>query len=214
MLGDPDPSDNVIAVSFEQEANAYEALSRLKELDSKGEIGVHEAAVVSRQEDGKIVEKDQFDQESSAGTAGGGLIGLLIGVLGGPLGVLVGGATGVLVGSLFDDDDADETESALGDMSKSIRVGPPGLLAHVSEANPAAIDAVMANLGGTVFRRSALDVEAEIAAAQDAQREAKRKARQELRDARHKKQTEEIDAKLAQLKAKLHGHKEPAAAGS
>jgi uncharacterized membrane protein len=214
MLGDPDPSDNVIAVSFEQEANAYEALSRLKELDSKGEIGVHEAAVVSRQEDGKIVEKDQFGQESLAGTAGGGLIGLLIGVLGGPLGVLVGGATGVLVGSLFDDDDADETESALGDMSKSIRVGPPGVLAYVSEANPAAIDAVMANLGGTVLRRSALDVEAEIAAAQDAEREAKRKARQELGDARHKKQKEEIDAKLAQLKAKLHGRKQPAAAGS
>ncbi|HUO69317.1 MAG TPA: hypothetical protein VMU39_00960 [Solirubrobacteraceae bacterium] len=65
-----------------------------------------------------------------------------------PSGVIVGGATGVLVGSLFDEDDTDQTESALADISKSIRVGQTGLLADVSEESPVAIDAVMANLGG------------------------------------------------------------------
>ena len=138
-------------------------------------------------------------------------MGLLIGVLGGPIGVIVGGATGLLVGSLFDEDDTDETESAIADMSKSIGVGPAGLLADVSEESPAAIDAVMANLGGTVLRRSAADVQAEVAAAEEAQRAAKKKAREELRDARHRKQKEEIDAKLADLRAKLSRQKKPAA---
>jgi len=92
-------------------------------------------------------------------------------------------------------------------MSKSIRVGPPGLLAEVSEPAPAAVDAVMAHLNGTVVRRSAADVELELAAAEDAQREAKKKARQELREARHKKQKDEVDAKVAEMKAKLPGHK-------
>jgi hypothetical protein len=109
-------------------------------------------------------------------------VGLLVGVLGGPIGVLVGGASGLLVGSRFDQDDTDETESALADISKSIRVGRTGLLADVSEESPVAIDAVMANLGGAVVRRSAVDVKAEVAAAEDAQREAKKKAREELRD--------------------------------
>jgi hypothetical protein len=68
----------------------------------------------------------------------------------------------------------------------------------------------MANLGGTVVRRSADDVRAEVAAAEEAQREAKRQARKELRDARNKKQKEEIDAKLADLKAKLKRQKKPA----
>jgi uncharacterized membrane protein len=204
--------DNVIAVSFPEEADAYEALARLKELDSKGSVGVRGAAVVTREQDGKITIKDQFGQESYEDTVGGGLLGLLIGVLGGPIGVLVGGATGLIVGSLFDDDDDDNTQSALGDMSKSLRVGPPGLLAEVSEPAPEAVDAVMAHLNGTVVRRSAADVEVEIAAAEDAQRAAKKKAREELREARHKKHKDEVDAKVAELKAKLPGHKQVAGA--
>ena len=65
-------------------------------------------------------------------------------------------------------------------------------------------------LSGTVVRRSAADVELEIAAAEDAQREAKKKARKELRDARHKEHKDKVDAKLAELKAKLPGHKQVA----
>jgi uncharacterized membrane protein len=200
-------ADSVIAVSFPEEANAYEALARLKELDSKGSIDVPGAAVVAREQDGKITIKDQFGQERYQDTASGGLLGLLVGVLGGPLGVIVGGATGILVGSLFDEDDDDETRSVLGDMSKSIRVGPPGLLAEVSEPAPEAVDAVMAHLNGTMVRRSAADVELEIASAEDAQLAAKKKARHELREARHKEHKEKADAKVAELKAKLPGYK-------
>jgi hypothetical protein len=128
--------------------------------------------------------------------------------------VLVGGATGVIVGSLFDEDDDDEHQSVLTEISKAIRVGPPGLLAEVSEPSPEAVDAVMAHLSGTVVRRPAGDVELEIAAAEDAQREAKKQARKELREARHKKQKDEVDAKLAALKAKLPGHKQVASTSS
>jgi uncharacterized membrane protein len=211
MLDDTSAPENVIAVSFSDDANAYEALSRLKELKAKGEVGVRDAAVVTRDEDGKIVTKDQVGGDSVEGTATGGLVGLLIGILGGPIGIVVGGATGVLVGSLFDEDDTDETESALADISKSIQVGRTGLLADVTEDSPAAIDAVMANLDGAVVRRSAVDVEGEVAAADEAQRAAKKKAREELRDARVKKQKADIDAKLAELKAKLTRQKRPAA---
>jgi len=107
-------------------------------------------------------------------------------------------------------DDADETESALADISKSIPVGHPCLLADVIEESPVAIDAAMAQLDGTVLRRSAGEVRAEVAAAEEAQREAKKKARKELREARHNKQKEEIDAKLADLRAKLDRQKKPA----
>jgi len=210
MLDDALTRENVIAVSFSNNANAYEAFSRLKELDAKGDVRVQGAAVVMRGDDGNIVTKDEFGHEAVEGTVTGGLVGLVIGVLGGPLGILVGGATGLLVGSLFDDDDTDETDSALAEISKAIRVGQTGLLADVSEETPVAIDAVMANLGGTVVRRSAGDVQDEVAAAEEAQREAKKKAREQLRDARHKKQKQEIDAKLTDLRAKLSRQKKPA----
>jgi uncharacterized membrane protein len=212
MLDDGYTPRNVIVVTFAQEASAYEALARLRELDSRRDVGLHGAAVVAREDDGKLAEKDEYEEDNYQATVGGGLIGLLVGVLGGPVGVLVGGASGVLVGSLFDQDDDDETDSALGELSKTIRVGPPALLADVSEPGPEAIDAVMAHLNGTVLRRPLADVESEIAAAEDAQREAKKKARKELREGRHKQHKDKVDAKLAELKAKLHPQKKAAPA--
>ena len=101
MLEDASAHENVIAVSFSAHANAYEALSRLKEVDARGDAGVRGAAVVERGEDGKIVTKDEFGEESVEGTVSGGLLGLLMGVIGGPFGVLVGGASGVLIISML-----------------------------------------------------------------------------------------------------------------
>jgi uncharacterized membrane protein len=207
MSDDTSDSTNVIAVTFKDDSNAYGALTTLKELDSQSQIEIRGAAVVARDETGNIVEKDDVGGERHlTGTATGGLVGLLIGIIGGPFGILIGGATGLLVGSLFDDDDADETESVLAEISKSIRVGHNALLAEVSEQSTEVIDTAMARLDGTVVRRLASEVEAEIAAAEHAQREAKRKARKELLHARHEKHMDRVREKLAELMAKLHRH--------
>ncbi len=206
--------NNVIAVSFQEDSNAYEAMTRLKELDSQGQLGLQAAAVVARDENGQIAEKDEVGDEFLEGTVGGGLVGLLIGIIGGPLGVLIGGTTGVLVGSLFDLDGEDESESVLGDISQSVRPGHTALVAQVTEQSPEVIDNAMGHLGGTVLRRSVYAVEAEIAAAEKAQREARRKARKELRHARHEKHQEEVHAKVEALKAKLHTGRPAAKTGS
>jgi len=205
---------SVIAVSFQDDNDAYEAMTRVKELDSQGQVKLDGAAVVLRTENGQVIEKDEIGDDFLEGTAGGGLIGLLIGIIGGPLGVLIGGATGVLVGSLFDMDDEDETESVLSDISRSVRPGHTALLAQVTEQSPEVIDTAMGHLGGTVLRRPIYEVEAEIAAAEQAQREAKRKARKELRHARHEKHKEHVHAEVERLKAKLHGDKPPAKTAS
>jgi len=64
MLDDAFTRENVLAVSFSEHAYAYEALSRLKELDAQGEVNVRGAAVVVRGEDGKIVSKEQIGDET------------------------------------------------------------------------------------------------------------------------------------------------------
>ena len=69
----------------------------------------------------------------------------------------------------------------------------------------------MSDLGGTVLRRSVPDVEAEIAAAEDAERKAKWEARTELPRSHREHDKAAVDAKLDQLKAKLsRGQKAPA----
>ena len=173
---------SVIAVSFEDDRNAYNALMSLKELASHKRVGVQEVVVVVHGEDGQVVEKDRVELQSMflPNTAGGGRIGLLIGIIGGPLGMLIGSASGLCLGSLSDLGDVYETESALGVISSSVQVGRTALLAVVSELNPDVIDAAMSTSAAPCCADSWPTVEAEIAAAEDAERKAKWGARKEL----------------------------------
>jgi uncharacterized membrane protein len=205
---------SVIAVSFEDERGAYKALTLLGEIDSQHRADVREAVVVVRGEDGQIDVKDQIASDSLPGTAGGGLLGLLLGVIGGPIGMLVGGTYGLFVGSLFDVYDAGETETALGAIAETVKPGHPALLAVVDERSTDVLDAAMTDLGGTVQRRPVVEVEAEIAAAEDAERKAKHEARKELNRARREHDKAAVNAKLDELKAKLHHQQEPAGSAS
>jgi uncharacterized membrane protein len=200
--------DNVLVVTFDQDAekdqNAFQALTDLKQLDSQGQIEIADAAVITRDPDGRVDVKSEVGDASYAGTASGGIIGLLLGIIGGPLGMLLGGTYGALVGSLFDIDDVATTESVLGEISKQVQPTRTAVLAQVNEQSPEVIDTAMARLGGQVMRRPVFEVEQEIAAAQDAQRKAEREARSELHRARLEKTKVDAHAKVEELKSKLN----------
>jgi uncharacterized membrane protein len=208
--------DNVLVVTFGEHAdddkNAYQALTDIKQLDSQGQIKVVGGAVVTRAADGRVEEKSEVGDVPYEGTASGGVIGLLLGIIGGPLGVLIGGSTGLLVGALFDIDDAETTESVLAEISKQVRPGRTAVLAQVTEPSAEVVDTAMASLGGEVMRRPVVEVEQEIAAAQEAQRKARHEARKGLQQARTEKRKEEAHAKVEELKSKLHRPKAGAAA--
>jgi uncharacterized membrane protein len=197
---------NVISVSFDPDNNAYAALTELKELDAQGQLRLESAAVIARTDDGQIVVKDNVGSVDYAGAASGGILGLLIGILGGPLGVLIGGAYGLLVGSLADIGESERSESILGEISDSLKPGQTALLAQLTEPSYDAVDSAMSELHGTVLRRPIVDVEAEIAAAEKAQRHAKREANKELVRSRAEHNKEEVHAKVEELKAKLPHH--------
>ena len=196
--------ENVLSTNFTEDGNAYEALTTLKELDEQGQVALEGAAVVMRHEDGTIAIKDEVGDIGYTGTATGGIIGLIVGILGGPIGVLLGGATGVLIGSLFDMDDLDETDSVLSRMSRTVRVGHASIVAELDEQSPEVVDTAMQRLDGKVLRVPLADVEAEIAVAEEAQRAAKQEARKKLHEERRKEAKEKVQAKIAELKSKLH----------
>jgi uncharacterized membrane protein len=205
---------SVIAVSFEDDGNAYKALTVLEQLASQHRIDVREAVVVARGEDGQVVAKDRGEPSSLPATATGGLLGLLIGIIGGPLGVLIGGTYGLFVGSLYDLYDADAADSALGAISSSVKIGHTALLAVVDEPNTEIVDTAMSDVGGAVARRPLADVEAEIAAAEDAERKAKREARKELYRTRRERDKATVNAKVEELKGKLHRGQQTETAGA
>lgn len=200
--------ETLIAVTFAENGNAVHALELLRELENRGEVGIEGLALVTRNDDGQLVENHLTD-DAWQGRVGGGLIGVLVGILGGPLGILLGGSAGVLVGALVDGRDADEHDSVVSDVSKSIHVGETAVVADLVEDRPEIIDTAMAPLGGSVLRRPVDEVKAEVAVADKAQRAAEKEARKQLREGRHHMRKEEIHVKVEEMKTKLH---RPAAA--
>jgi uncharacterized membrane protein len=196
--------ENVITTTFNEDSKAYEALARLKELAADGQIDLHDAGVVQRAQDGTLHVRDESGNEDDGlATLTGGTIGLLIGILAGPLGVLLGGAMGLLAGAIIDAEDDEETDSVLEHISRSIGKGETAVLADVGESGPVAVDAVMAALDGRVTRYARIDVEAEIAGAEEAAHKARVKARKELHHQRREATVEKVQAKLRELRERL-----------
>ena len=99
---------------------------------------------------------------------------------------------------------ASEVVSILKEEGTSWGPGQTVVLAEADEQSDDVVDQAMARLGGTVLRRSVDDVEAEIAAAEHAQRAAKREARKQLLETRRSRAGEEIRRIVDALKARAH----------
>lgn len=176
--------DSVVVVAFADQSKAYQALSQLRQAGNEGRVELRAAAVLERGPDGVVRLPEGDDVASGVAVAGGSLIGMLIGVLGGPLGMLLGGYTGLLAGGVGAAARAEDQDVALDAISKQIEPGHTVLVAEVGEVATEVIDNAMSPLGGTVIRRSAADVYAEIQAAQAAQDAADAEARRVLREQR------------------------------
>ncbi len=196
-------SHNVIAVSFEDRGKAYEALSELKGAALEGRVDVLSATIVTRDQYGRLSSPEGGDVVAGAATVGGSLIGLMIGVIGGPIGMLFGWTGGLLVGGAFDIRRADRTDSVLGEISRAIPLGGTAVVAEVDEYAFEVVDALMLELGGTVYRRPTELVLAEIEAAEDAYRQAQKEADRIVREQRKAERRQNAQERMADLKEKL-----------
>jgi uncharacterized membrane protein len=196
--------ENVVVVRFTEPSKAYQALSVLKECDANGRIGLESAAVVERTPSGELRIPEGADNVGLAGTASGSLLGMLIGVLGGPVGVLLGWGTGALMGGAFDVDRAVTSDEALTVLGKAIPPGSTAVIASVEEPAIEVVDGEMKKLDGEVTRQPVADVMAELETAEEAADAAAREARRTVREKRKAELTASLDERVGKLKEKLH----------
>jgi len=139
-----------------------------------------------------------------AGTVSGSFLGMLIGVLGGPVGVLLGWGAGALMGGAFDLDRAVTSDEALAVLGRAIPPESTALIASVEEPAVEVIDGEMKKLGGDVTRRPVSEVMAELEAADDAAEAAAHEARRTVREQRKAELHADVEERVGKLKEKLH----------
>jgi hypothetical protein len=165
--------DNYIAVVFENDDRAFQGLHTLWSLDDAGDVTVHGAAVIRRNQYGQV-EVATKDTDPGVRTAIGVGIGALLGALAGPVGTAagiagassiaagtaagIGAAAGGTVGLTADLVKSGEHEEAADESAFVLRAGQSAVIAEVSEDVTAPIDTAMARLGGVVYRRAKGDV--------------------------------------------------------
>ena len=91
----------LIAVKFEEPLMAQELLLAFARLAKRNDADIEDAAMVAKDSDGKISLRQTRDVMPGQGAASGGWVGALVGIIGGPLGMLAGGALGAAAGGLF-----------------------------------------------------------------------------------------------------------------
>jgi len=188
-------------------SNAYKALSVLRGAAAEGRITIAAAVIGERGADGSLRLAEGEDAVIGSATVGGGLIGMAVGILGGPLGMLLGWGAGSLIGGFADADRVDLSETAIGELSGRLPAGTTAILAEVEEYATEVLDGVVSPLGGQVLRLEADQVLGELEAAEAAAIAADREAARVLRQERGQERKQKWEDRVDSLREKLHRKK-------
>ena len=168
--------ESVITVNFDVESEAYQALSEIKRHPDGSGYFVSAASLIKK-ENGHIVLKDGFDTGIDTTDDAASLVG----ILGGPLGVLFGGSMGALVGSTVDADDAMQSASLIEQVCTDIRDGGTALIALVQEDDDMRFERAFDPFKVEIIRHDAAEVAEEVEKAQALERKMAKEARAKLR---------------------------------
>ena len=142
---------SIVVASFETEAQAIDASHKLIELESWGDITVHEKVIVKKDEYGNtsIVQSETSD---GLRTVGGMAIGTLVGALAGPVGALVGMMAGTITGGLVEADYYDFSDDFISKVRSRLQPGKVAIIAEIDEDSPSIVDNSLTPMGAFIFR--------------------------------------------------------------
>ena len=140
----------LIVAAFQDEKAAYQALKDLKKVQKK-KIAIQNAAVLRKDENGKLHIKETADMGGGKGAALGGVAGAAIGLIAGPalvvpvaVGALVGGLTAKLKDSGF----SDQRLESLGD---SLVPGSSAIIAVVEPKGAKRVERELSEQGADLL---------------------------------------------------------------
>ena len=193
--------ENVVLANYKVESEAYQALSELKRDTANANYTISQAMIVKR-ENGKLNVMDGFVNGMTTGddTWMGGLLGGLIGILGGPIGVLLGGSFGMLVGGAVDAGEMAGDTSLLEKAGDSIADGETAIILLAQEEYETALTAKLNDFDVSITRLDAAEVAVEVEHAKEVERQMAKETREKLRAERTEAFKESVAIKSEELK--------------
>ena len=198
-------AENIVIAVYEVESEAYQALSEIRHEPANANYTLSQAVVVKK-ENGRLNMRDGFDSGNEANdTWKGGLIGSLVGILGGPIGILLGGSVGMMIGAAADAGDVAEHISMLERAGDCIAEGETAMLLLAQEDYETALTAKLNRFHVSITRMDAAEVAAEIEHAKEVEKQLAREARAKLRTERSESFKTTVEKKRDELKAWFAG---------
>jgi len=141
---------HLIVLTFEDTEQAGQAFDALKKAQSGGHLKIDDAAVIIKQDSGKVEIKNQLDTGVKWGAVGGGMLGLLLAGVFFPLaGLAIGAIGGALVGKSLD---MGVDQKFVKNVTEILTPGSSALFVIGSSHEPAVVIGALKPFQGTVYQ--------------------------------------------------------------
>jgi uncharacterized membrane protein len=151
----------LFVAAYVDERGADNTLEALKQAKKQDQFYYDDAAVVRRSAEGKVHIKETGDMSSGKGAGIGALIGGVIGLLGGPGGVVLGAGAGAAIGGIAAHGDAGFDNDSLKEIGAALPSGSSALAVTTSQDF---VEAVRKQAPDEATLTIASDIAAEISA--------------------------------------------------
>lgn len=157
MSDDNEPS-TMISLRFNHPLKAQECLLAMLRIAGQESIRIEDAAIVDKDDNGRIRLVQSKDINPGQGASAGGLYGSLIGIIGGPIGMLAGGALGAAAGGLWGKlRDIGIEDDHMKEMGERILPGENLLFLLLQRIDQATLIAELKRFDGELFESTASD---------------------------------------------------------
>ncbi len=153
----------VIVAAFQDEDGAKSALRELKSAKRQGLIKIDDAAVIRKDEKGKLHIKETADMSTGKGAGIGAVIGGVVGLIAGPVGVVLGAGAGAALGGVAAHGDAGIKDERLEKIGEGLEPGTSAIVAIVEHKWVAAVQAQLEEEAADVMAQQlSADIHAQL----------------------------------------------------
>ncbi|NCF69596.1 MAG: DUF1269 domain-containing protein [Chloroflexi bacterium] len=152
----------ILVAAFPEENAGEEALKALKQARKQRQVYFEDAAVIRQDAEGGVHYHETGDMSTGKGAGAGAIVGGLIGILGGPAGIVIGAGAGALVGGAlahgdagFADDSLEQLGVALKPGTSAVALVTSGAFLHAvrKQADDAQLREALGNIGSELSAR-------------------------------------------------------------